>query len=108
MELQTQNGRLKPGGAFKLVATGYFLGAGVIFLPLFALISVITVISIAAGGPAVLNGEQVQGGPAIFVAILPLVMLPVILAIQALVFGGLAVLGLWLYNKWRPILVVES
>ena len=108
MELQTQNGRLKPGGAFKLLATGYFLGAAVIFLPLFALIAVIAAISIGAGGPALLNGEQVQGGAAIFVAILPLVMLPMILAMQALMIGGLAVLGLWLYNKWRPILVVEG
>ena len=105
MELQTQGGRLKPGGAFKLVATGYFLGAGLIFVPLFALI---TVIALVSGAPATLNGEQVYGGAAMFVAILPLIMVPVILAMQAVMFGGLAVLGLWLYNKRRPILVIEK
>lgn len=92
MELRTTGGQLKLGGAFKLVATGYFLGAGVIFLPLFALINVIT---LAAGVPPTLNGEPVEGSGGILVAFLPLIMVPVILAIQAVMFGGLAVLGLW-------------
>ncbi|WGM31127.1 hypothetical protein [Brevundimonas sp. NIBR11] len=105
MELRTTGGQLKPGRAFKLVATGYFLGAGVIFLPLFALV---TVISLAAGVPPTLNGEPVGGNGAILVSILPLIMVPVILAIQAVMFGGLAVLGLWLYSKRKPIPIVEG
>lgn len=105
MELRTTGGQLKLGGAFKLVATGYFLGAGVIFFPLFALITVIT---LAVGVPPTLNGEPVEGSAGIFVAFLPLIMVPVILAIQAVMFGGLAVLGLWLYTKRRPIRVVEG
>ena len=104
MELQTENGRLKLGGAFKLVATGYFLGAGVIFVPLFALV---TVISLAAGVPPTVNGQEVEGGGMIL-AILPLVVVPIILAMQAVMFGGLAVLGLWLYSKRRPIRVTGS
>lgn len=105
MELRTTGGQLKPSGAFKLVATGYFLGAGVIFLPLFALI---TVISLAAGIPPTLNGEPVEGSGGVLVSILPLIMVPVILALQAIMFGGLAVLGLWLYNKRKPIRIVEE
>lgn len=105
MELRTRGGLLKPGGAFKLVATGYFLGTGVIFLPLFVLV---TVIFMAAGVPPFVNGEPVEGSGAVFAAFLPLIMLPVILGLQAVMFGGLAVLGLWVYNKRRPIRVVEG
>ncbi len=105
MELRTKGGLLKPGGAFKLVATGYFLGAGVIFLPLFVLV---TVTFMAAGVPPLVNGEPVEGSGAVLAAFLPLIMLPVILALQAVMFGGLAVLGLWVYNKRRPIRVVEG
>ena len=105
MELRTTGGQLKPGGEFKLVATGYFLGTGVIFLPLFALV---TVTALAAGVPPTLNGEPVEGSGGVFVAFLPLFLVPVILALQAVMFGGLAVLGLWLYSKRRPIRVIEG
>lgn len=105
MQVRTIGGKLNPGGAFKLVATGYFLGAGVIFLPLFAIFMVIT---LALGGAPTLNGEPVEGSGGILVAFLPLIMAPVILAIQAVMFGGLAVFGLWLYTKWRPIRIVEG
>lgn len=105
MELRTTGGVLNPGGAFKLVATGYFLGAGAIFVPLFALITVITV---AVGVPTTLNGEPVEGSGHMLVALLPLIILPAILAMQAVMFGGLAVLGLWLYTKRKQIRVVEG
>lgn len=105
MELMTTGGQLKLGGAFKLVATGYFLGAGVIVIPLFALGTVIT---LAAGGPPTFNGEPVEGSGGIVLAFLPFIMAPVILAMQAVMFGGLAVLGLWLYAKRRPIRVIEG
>lgn len=105
MKLRTTGGQLNLGGAFKLVATGYFLGAGVIFIPLLALVTVIT---LAAGVPPTLNGEPVEGSGGILVAFLPLIMVPVIFAIQAVMFGGLAVLGLWLYTKRKPIRVVEG
>ena len=105
MELRIAGGQLKPGGAFRLVATGYFLGTGVIFLPLFALATVTT---LAAGVPPTLNGEPVEGSGGILVAFLPLILVPVVLALQAVMFGGLAVLGLWLYSKRRPIRVIEG
>jgi hypothetical protein len=94
-----------PSGAFKLVATGYFLGAGAIFLPLFALV---TVLFMAAGVPPLVNGEPVEGSGRFLAALMPMIMLPVILALQAVMFGGLAVLGLWVYCKRRPIRVVEG
>lgn len=105
MELRTKGGLLKPGGAFKLVATGYFLGAGVIFLPLFVLA---TVISLAAGVPPTWNGQAVEGSGGVLFVFLPLIMVPVILAFHAVMFGGLIVLGLWIYQKRRPIRVIEE
>lgn len=105
MELLTERGRLKLGGAFKLVAVGYFVGAGAIFLPLFALVTVITV---ASGIPPTVNGQQVEGAGALLFSLLPLVMLPVVLAIQAVMFGGLVTLGLLLYQKFNPIRIVED
>jgi Flp pilus assembly pilin Flp len=104
MELRTTSGQLDLGGAFRLVATGYFFGAGAIFIPLFALI---TVVMVAAGVPGTFNDTVVEGGGSRFVAVLPLIMMPVILAIQAVMFGGLAVLGLWLYTRWKQIRVIE-
>ena len=103
MELRTRDGQLELGGAFKLVAAGYFLGAAAIFIPLFGLVALV---SLAAGVPP--TGEPVEGGGGVLFAVLPLIMVPVILAMQAVMFGGLAVLGLWLYQKRRPIRVIEG
>lgn len=100
MELRTENGQLKAGGAFKLIATGYLLGAGVIFLPAFAIVGVTATVSHA---PVTVNGEVVEGGFAAAFGLAPLVLLPIALAIQSVIFGGIGVLGLWLYTRWRPI-----
>lgn len=105
MELRTTGGLLKLGAAFKLVAVGYFLGAAVFFIPLFALVTVIT---LAAGVPPTLNGDPVEGSGGVLVAFIPLIMVPVILAIQAVMLGGVSVAGLWLYSKRRQIRVVEG
>jgi len=40
--------------------------------------------------------------------LLQLLLLPIILGIQSVLFGGVIVLGLWLYQKRRPILVVDG
>lgn len=70
--------------------------------------ALVTAIFFAAGVPPLVNGEPVEGSGRVFAALLPLIVLPVVLAFQAIMFGGLAVLGLWLYNKRRLIRVVEE
>lgn len=105
MELRTVGGRLKLDSVFKLVATGYAIGAGVLFVPMFALI---TLISLASGAPMKVNGEVVEGAAAQAFALMPLVMVPFVVAMQALMFGGLIVFGLWLYQKRRPLRVVAE
>ena len=105
MELHTENGQLAPSGAFKLIATGYLLGAGAIFVPLFVLIAVLT---LATGASAMMNGQVVHGSARFLVGLMPVVLVPVVLALQAVMFGGLVVFGLWLYTKRRPIRVVAK
>jgi uncharacterized protein (DUF2062 family) len=103
MELRTVGGRLRLDSAFKVIATGYLVGAGAIFLPLFTLI---TLVAFAAGAPMTVNGEVVEGGG--LIALMPIIMVPFILAMQSLLFGGLIVLGLWLFQMRWPIRVVSD
>ena len=92
MELRTTGGQLKAGDAFRLIATGYIIGAGVIFGPLFLLATLV----IGLQRPLMLVGGLLQ-----------LLLLP-IMGIQSVLFGGVIVLGLWLYQKRKPILVVDG
>ena len=93
MELRTMGGQLKAGAAFRLVATGYIIGASVIFGPLF----LFATLAMGVQRPVLLVGGLLQ-----------LLLLPVVLGIQSLLFGGVIVLGLWLYQKRRPIVVVDG
>ena len=92
MELRTIGGQLKAGAAFRLIAIGYIIGAGVIFGPLFLLAT----LAMGVQRPVMLVGGLIQ-----------LLLLPIILAIQSILLGGGVVLGLWLYQKRRPILIVD-
>lgn len=93
MELRTTGGQLKAGAVFRLIATGYIIGAGVIFGPLFLLAT----LAMSLQHPRMLVAGLIQ-----------LLLLPVILGIQSVVVGAAIVLGLWLYQKRRPILVVDG
>jgi len=104
MELRTVNGRLRLDGAFKMVATGYLVGASVIFVPFFLLIFVILVV---AGAFAPSGGAAASpGGP--LAAFIPFLMFPFIIAMQSVMIGGLVVFGLWLYQMRRPIRVAPE
>lgn len=105
MELRTIGGHLRPGSAFRPIAIAYFLGAGVFIAPMFVLV---TLIQLAVGGPATLNGKPIEAGAATLFTLLPLVVLPLVLAGQAVLFGGLIVFGLWLYQRRKPIRVVPQ
>lgn len=87
------------------MATGYLVGAVAIFIPVFGLVMLAVLVS---GAPFMVNGEAVEGGWSIGVVLMQLIMLLVVLAMQAVMLGGLIVFGLWLYQKRRPIRVVEG
>lgn len=105
MDLRTVNGQLKPGAAFRLIATGYLFGAGALFIPLFA---VITIVMVVGGAPMKVNGENVHGSARLLAQLAPVLMVPIILAMQSVMIGGLIVFGLWLYQKRRPIRVIAE
>lgn len=93
MELRATGGQLKAGAVFQLIATGYFIGAGVIFGPLFLLAT----LAMSLQRPLMLLGGLIQ-----------LLLLPIILGIQSVLIAGMIVLGLWLYQMRRPILVLDG
>lgn len=99
MELRVLGGQLKLGSAFRLIAIGYGIGAGVISIPIFAIASLLGAMGQFAGAPV----SSIAGG---VLAFAPLIMLPVILGLQSLMIGGLVVFGLWVYRKWRPLQIV--
>ena len=73
---------------FKTIAIGYICGAGILFLPIF-----------------VLSGFQSMAAQAdigLINALVLLVLLPVILALQGIIFGGVVMLGLWVLRKVWP------
>ena len=80
MELRTVDGRLRLDGVFKVVATGYLLGAGVFFIPMFVLVFLTT---LAAGGPTMVNGQVVQGGSGALLGLLMIIMVPFVVAEEA-------------------------
>lgn len=76
-----------------------------IFVPAFVLITIAVVVT---GGPIKFNGETVEGKAQIFAALAPIFMVPFMIAMQSVMIGGLTVFGLWLYQKRRPIRVINE
>jgi hypothetical protein len=93
MKLLVRNGTIEVGSLFKFVFVGVLIGEGIIFGIPFALIF----LTIAASGfPAM------EGGQAFPAFLLPL-MLPLIITMHALMFGGMIVLGLWIYSRFGKL-----
>jgi hypothetical protein len=104
MELRTVDGQLRPSGAFKLIATGYFLGVGAIMVPLF---TIATLITLGIHEPMTVNGHVVAADAPLLLKLMPIVLVPIIIAGQSVLIGGAVVFGLWLYQKRRPIRVLQ-
>ena len=108
MQIKIKDGKIKSSSLFKLTALGYALGAGALFIPLFLLMTLLTIAAISAGMPANVNGAPVTGGLALVAGVMPLIILPFALAVQAIIFGALITLGLWLYTRKRTIQIIEE
>jgi len=101
MEIKVVDGNLTLTSLFAPVAVGYAIGAGVIFLPMFLLMTPLMLMS-----PGMVDQSEQAVSGAIFV-FAPLIMLPLILIMQSVMFGGLIMLGLAIYRKWGAIRVVS-
>jgi len=98
MKLFAHNGVVPPASFFKFAFVGVLIGEGLIVLLVFAPIFAITFAApFASVDPA---ARQLYW-------IFP-VMLPVIVMMHAVIFGGMITLGLWLYSRWRTIVIVEG
>jgi hypothetical protein len=101
MEIKAVDGKLSLGSLFGPIAVGYGVGAGVIFIPMFLLVGLLSVFA----PPGVdLSGQPVSAAA----MMLPMViMVPFILAMQAVMFGGLVLLGLAIYRNWGTLRVTS-
>jgi hypothetical protein len=106
MELRVkENGQLSLGSAYKMIATGWVLGVGGFFAMMFIPMFIIFLIMALSGQPVSVNGEMTTGWAAFSPMLIMLVMMPVVIAFHAVMFGGMIVLGLVAYRQFRPITV---
>ena len=105
MNLRVVGGQLTLGSVFKLFVAGWICAWAVLFVVVFGLLLLIAVIS----GTTVVNGEVVHGRGAALIQMLPLlVILPIVIGLQSLIFGAFLTGGVWLYRLRRPLTVVAE
>ena len=81
MKLRVKNGRFEASSLFKFIFVGVLLGEGVIFVPFFLLMMAMFL---------VMPQSNIQG-PREAIFLIPF-LLPMIIAMHALMFGGMIVL----------------
>jgi hypothetical protein len=102
MQLKTEDGKLTLGSAYKMIVWGWLLSWSALVIPILLIITVGALLS----GQMNVNGEMVYGVGPVFMSILPFfVMMPIIVVMQAFMFGAFLTFGLWLYRHWRPLSV---
>lgn len=106
MNLTVRNGQLTLGSVFKLVAIAWLCFGFIVVGGFFLLIMLIGV----ASGSMTVNGEAVVGRGTVLLSMLPmLVILPLAIVMQAVMFGGMVMAGAALFRLRRPLTVsVES
>lgn len=105
MNLKIRDGQLTLGSVFRLVAISWACFGVVVVGGLFLLIFLIGL----ASGTMQVNGEMVEGRGAVMAAMLPmLILVPIIVALQAVMFGGFVVAGAALYRLRRPLSVTAE
>jgi hypothetical protein len=100
MKLYVRNGALQASSFFKFVFVGVLIGEGLMFGIPFLIIS-----AIFAG--AVASGQPIEGNAAHMWWMFP-VMFPLIIFMHALMFGGMIVLGLWIYSRFGKLEITEE
>lgn len=99
MEIKAVDGKLSVSSLFGPVAVGYGIGAGAIFLPMLLLFGLLSLFAPAGVDQ---NGQTVSTSAMLLPAF---IMVPFILAMQAVMFAGLIILGLSIYRMWGTLRV---
>ena len=98
MKLYVRNGKISPASFFKFVFVGVLIGEGLIVGIPFILMSILMM---SAGAP-------IEGNiPTEILWLFPL-MVPVIVGGHALMFGGMILLGLWIYSRFGKLEIAEE
>jgi hypothetical protein len=100
MKLYVRDGKLQAGSFFKFVFVGVLIGEGLIFGIPFLFITIAMLTIAATGTPIAGNAPQM-------VWLLP-IMFPMIVAMHAVMFGGMIVLGLWIYSRFGKLEITEE
>lgn len=100
MKLYVRDGKLQAGSFFKFVFVGILIGEGLIFgIPFFFI--AIALVTAAA------NGVPIEGNAPEMVWAIPIIF-PMIVAMHAVMFGGMIVLGLWIYSRFGKLEITEE
>ncbi len=98
MKLYVRDGKIQPASLFKFIFVGVLLGEGLIFGIPFLLMSAAMLSS----------GVPVEGNiPPQLIWLFPLVF-PLIVFMHALMFGGMIVLGLWVFSRFGKLEVADE
>lgn len=97
MKLYVRNGALQATSFFKFVFVGVLIGEGLIFGIPMGLIF----------GAMMLSGLPIEGNAPQMAWLMP-IMLPLIIVMHALMFGGMIVLGLWLFSRFGKLEIAEE
>lgn len=105
MKVFVRNGTLSLGSVYKLFVAGWIVS----WSAFFGLISFFMLLGILITGSSTVNGVVIEGRGEALSAVAPiLVLFPVIICLQALMFSGFLTFGVWLFRKFRPITVVND
>lgn len=100
MKLYVRKGALQASSFFKFVFVGVLIGEGLIFGIPFLAVTAMMLIAVASGQP-------IEGNAAHLWWVFP-IMFPIIILMHALMFGGMIVLGLWLYSRFGKLEITEE
>lgn len=91
MKLKIVDGKVALGSMFPVLWTGYVIGLGCFFLPILVIMVLIALVAVVSG-----SGELAWN-------MLPMAMMPVILAIQGAIFSGIVLLGLLVFRAFGKL-----
>jgi hypothetical protein len=99
MKIRVEDGKIPSGQFFKPIATGYTLGGLLLFAPFLILFAVMFGLIFLLGGGQT-SDSGLTNTDFLQILLLQIILLPIVLILQSIMFGGLSILGLWVYTTF--------